>query len=172
MTAKKQKHTFAAKMRRNPGAWVTVEIPAAISKAIGIRGSIPIVGVVNGKEKFRSSLLPTGRGVHLLPIKYEARKNLGLGPGDRITVTFEIDREPRTIATPPDVIDALESEGLLDAYELIPPGRKMQFLKYLEQAVHEETRLKRIAMMVEMAHAAREKQVDREMQRKLRQTRT
>jgi hypothetical protein len=167
----KKRHSFSATLRKFPGAWITVEIPAAISKAIGIRGSIPIVGTVNGKEKFRSSLLPTGRGVHLLPIRYEIRKSLGLGPGDRVTIAFELDHEPRTIFTPPDVIDALESEGLLDAYELVPPGRKSQMLKYLEQAVHEETRAKRIAFIIETAHAAREKKVDREM-KKLRRAQT
>jgi hypothetical protein len=171
-SAKKKKYEFAARLSKSPGAWVTVTVPRAITKAIGIRGRVPVVGVFDGKEKFRATLLAIGNGAHILSVKYDHRKNLGVKPGDRITVTFEIDREPRVIATPPDVIDALESEGLLDAYELIPPGRKMQFLKYLEQAVHEETRLKRVAMIVELAHAAREKQVDREMQRKLRQTRT
>ncbi len=171
MTAKKKKYQFAARLSKTPGAWVTVTIPRAITKAIGIRGRVPIVGVFDGEEKFRATLLAIGDGVHILPVKYDHRKNLGLKPGDRITVTFEIDREPRTIFTPPDVIDALESEGLLDAYELVPPGRKMQFLKYLEQAVHDETRLKRVAMIVEMTHAAREKKVDREM-RKLRRTQT
>jgi hypothetical protein len=169
---KNKKYEFAARLSKTPGAWVTVKVPGAITRAIGIRGRVPIVGVFDGKENFRATLLAIGNGAHILSVKYEHRKNLGLKPGDRISVVFEIDHEPRTMPTPPDVIDALASEGLLDAYELIPPGRKMQFLKYLEQAVHEETRLKRIAMIVELAHAAREKQVDREMQRKLRQTRT
>ena len=168
-TGKKKNHTFSAKLRRFPGAWVTVEIPAAISKAIGIRGTVPIAGTVNGKETFRSSLLPTGRGIHLLAIKYDIRKALSLEPGDRVTVAFEIDREPRTVVAPPDVIDALESEGLLDAFALIPPGRKTQFLKYLELAVHEETRARRIAMLVEMTHAAREKQADRELAKHMRE---
>lgn len=169
---REKKFTFSATLSKTPGAWVTVKIPAAITKAIGIRGRVPIVGTINGKEKFRSGLLATGNGVHILPVKYEHRKNLGLKPGDRVTIAFEIDHEPRTLPTPPDVIDALESEGLLDAYELVPPGRKKQFLVYLEQAVHEETRLKRIAMIIEMTHADREKRADRELQRKLRQSRT
>jgi hypothetical protein len=167
----KKKYEFSAKTTKKPGAWVTVAIPAAISKAIGERGSVPIVGTLDGKEKFRSSLLVTRGGGHFLPVKYEHRKNLGLKPGDRVTVVFEIDHEPRIVPTPPDVIDALEAEGLLDAYELVPPGRKKQFLVYLEQAVHEETRAKRIAMILEMTHADREKRADREMQKKIRQSR-
>ena len=170
MSARTKKFEFAAKLSKTPGRWVTVTIPKAISKAIGARGNIPVVGVINGKEKFRSSLLASRDGVHILPVKYHHRKNLGLEPGDRVTIAFEIDHEPRTVPTPPDVIDALESEGLLDAYELVPPGRKKQFLLYLEQAVHEETRLKRVAMIIEMTHADREKRSDREIQKKLRQS--
>jgi hypothetical protein len=167
---KHQKFEFSATLSDKPGAWVTVVIPKAIIKAIGARGAVPIVGVFDGKERFRSSLLATRDGVHILPVKYHHRKNLGLSPGDRIRVAFQVDHEPRTMPTPPDVIDALESEGLLDAYELVPPGRKRQFLIYLEQAVHEETRLKRIAMIVEMTHADREKRSDRELRKKIRKS--
>ena len=161
-----KRHTFSARLARVPGRWVTVEVPTRVSRALGIRGTIPVVGVVNGKAKFRSSLLPRKDGLHFLPIKYELRKNAGLDVGDLVKISLEIDHEPRTLPTPEDVMEALEAEGLLDAYALVPPGRKMQFLKYLEEAVHEVTREKRIAMILEMSHAAREKQADRETRRR------
>jgi hypothetical protein len=161
-----KRHTFSAKLVRVPGRWVTLEVPLKVSRAFDKRGSIPVMGTLNGKTKFRSSLLPTRAGIHFLPIRYDLRKTAGIEVGEMVKVRLEIDLEPRTVPTPPDVIDALEAEGLLDAFALIPPGRKTQFLKYLEQAVHEATREKRIAMIVEMAHAAREKKADREMRRR------
>jgi Domain of unknown function (DUF1905)/Bacteriocin-protection, YdeI or OmpD-Associated len=160
-----KRHTFSAKLERVPGRWVTLEVPLRVSRALGKRGSIPVMGTLNGKTKFRSTLLPTRPGIYFLPIKYELRKNAGLEVGEIVKVSVEIDHEPRTLPTPEDVIEALEAEGLLDAYELVPPGRKMQFLKYLEEAVHETTRAKRIAMILEVSHAAREKHADREMRR-------
>jgi len=163
--AKKKRYSFSAKIEQRPGRWFTVLVPAALSRTLGIRGSIPIVGVMNGKAKFRSSLLPRATGLHFLAVRAELRQSVGASAGDRVTIRFQIDREPRTVPTPEDLRELLEAEGLVDGYELIPPGRKMQFLKYLEQAVHETTRQKRLAAFIELAYAAREKQADRMLRR-------
>ncbi len=68
---------------------------------------------------------------------------------------------PRAIPIPPDLAAALREEDVLADWESLPPGKRLYLLKWIGQAVHEATRVKRVAHAVEEAHQRREKRVDR-----------
>lgn len=68
---------------------------------------------------------------------------------------------PREIPIPPDLAEALSEEGVLADWESMPPGLRAYFLKWIDQAVQEKTRLKRVNRAVEEAHQRREKRIDR-----------
>jgi hypothetical protein len=68
---------------------------------------------------------------------------------------------PREIPIPPDLSAALREEGVLVDWESMPPGKRKYLLKWIDQAVQEATRAKRVARAVEEAHQRREKRVDR-----------
>ncbi len=138
-------------------------VPGAVSGTFGARGHIPVVLRVNRGEPVRTSLLPDGKGGHFVWVNAKARKAAGVVPGDRLAVEVCLDLEPRGAALPPDLADLLDDEGVLEAWWALPPGQREQLLRWVDQAVHEATRAKRLARVVERAHARRERLADEEM---------
>jgi hypothetical protein len=150
---------FAAKLVRKD-VFFGVDLPAATSRAIGLRGFVPILGTANGVP-VRSSLSPSGGGRHHLLLNREVREAAGIATGDRVSLVLRVDAEPPTFVIAEDLADALREEGVLESFEQLPRGRRNQYLRWMESAVHEDTRAKRIARLVEIGHAERERRLDR-----------
>ena len=158
-----KRHTFAARLFA-VGNFLGVAVPRAVSRAFGRRGSVPVVlRVARGGEPRRTSLSPDGKGGHVVFVHGKARKAAGVGLGDRVSVELTLDETPRGVALPPDLEELLRDEGVLEAWWSFPPGRREQVLRWVEQAVHEDTRLRRLVRVVEQAQARREKLVDEGM---------
>ena len=148
-----------------------VEVPPTVSRTLGVRGYVPIAGVVQGSTPLRASLIPRGDGCHRILLNGALRSTAGIGVGDRVAFAIHVDREPRGGPTPEDVAEALRDEGVLDTFEALAPGKKMHILAWVDQAVHHETRVKRVARVVEVALGEREKRIDREVARAARKSR-
>lgn len=140
-----------------------VDIPASVSRAIGARGFVPVIGTANGAP-LRTSLSPSGGGRHHLLLNREVRAAGRVALGDRVSMVLRVDAEPPVHAIAEDLADALREEGVLEHFEAMPRGRRNQFLQWMERAVHEHTRARRIVRLVELAHAEREKRIDGESQ--------
>ena len=160
---------FRAKVERLSIMYV-VDVPPAISRAIGIRGYVPIAGLLQGATAFRASLMPRGGGRHSILLNGELRSAAGIGLGDRVAFEIHVDREPRGGPTPEDVADALREEGVLETFESLTAGRKLHILRWVDRAVHEETRAKRVVRVVEIALGEHEKRLDREPARAARKS--
>jgi hypothetical protein len=145
---------------RKVGAWYVVDVPAAVSRAIGKRGHVPIIGTVDGVE-VRQSLMPLQKGKHSLTLKKAIRDRLGLSAGARVTVTFELDDAPPVDPIPPDLAFALRDEDALAAFEKMSRSQRNALLRWIEEAATEATREKRIAKTLERALAVRETLLDR-----------
>lgn len=165
--AKGQSHTFHAKVVR-VGIMYAVDVPEAVSKTIGVRGYVPIAGVLDGASPFRASLIPRGDGRHRILLNGEVRRAAGIHLGDRVAVEIHVDREPRGGPVPEDVAEALREEGVLETFLSLAPGKRMHILRWVDEAVHEATRAKRVARVVEVSLGEREKQLDREAARSVR----
>ncbi len=63
--------------------------------------------------------------------------------------------------SPPDLRGALDDAGVLATWEGMPPGKREHILAWVEKAVQETTRAKRIARSVEEALKVHERKVDR-----------
>jgi hypothetical protein len=153
------KHSFSARLLR-VAMFPGVAVPRAISRSFGARGSIPVLLRVNGLEPFRTTLLPDGKGGHFVYVNGKVRKAAAAMLGDRISVELAPDSEPRGAALPPDLAEVLGEEGVLQAWWSFAPGMREQLLRWLDAAVHESTRARRLGVLVERAHARREKLVD------------
>lgn len=151
---------FEGKIRRI-GAWYVVDVPAALSKAMGKRGHVPIVGTVDGVV-VRQSLMPRAVGKHSLVLRKAVREALDVGAGDRVKVRFEVDEEPPVEAIPPDLAMALRDEGagVYEAFERLPRSQRNEWVRRIEEAATERTRGKRVEKAVVAALARREKGVD------------
>lgn len=156
-------HTFTAKIVRFTILYV-VDVPAALSKTLG-RARVPVVARVERGSEFRATLQPAGGGRHRLFLNATIRAEAGVKPGDRVRIRVRVDRAPREVPIPPDLTEALRDEGVLAAWESMPPGKREHILRWVEQAVHEATRAKRITRCVEEALAQNEKLLDREARR-------
>jgi hypothetical protein len=161
---------FRAKVERLSIMYV-VDVPRAISRAIGVRGYVPIAGVLQGRTPFRASLMPRGGGRHSILLNGEIRSAARIALGDRVAVEIHVDREPRGGPTPEDVADALRDEGVLETFESLAAGKRFHILRWVDQAVREETRAKRVVRVVEVALGEHEKRLDREAARATRQRR-
>jgi hypothetical protein len=161
MTAKKAgRYAFEAKLTRF-GSLYGVEVPAAVSRAVGARGYVPVAGTANGATPFRATLIPRGGGRHRIWLNGEVRSAARIVRGDRVSIELCVDKEPRGGPTPEDLAEALREEGVFDMFESFAPGKRMHIVRWLDDAVHETTRAKRIARVVEVALAEREKRIDR-----------
>lgn len=142
-----------------------VQIPARVSEAIGVRGRVPAIVRFGRASEYRGTLMPRGGGRHVVIVNGEARRAAGAVPGDAVRVVIQPDFGPREVPIPEDLADALRQDEVLRDWESMPPGKREHILKWIEQAVHETTRAKRIGLAVEQAHVRREKRLDREARR-------
>lgn len=152
--------TFTAKVVKKD-MFFGVDIPAAFSRAVGARGFVPVIGTVNGAP-LRISLSPSGNGRHHLLLNRDVRAAAKVALGNRVSIVLRVDTEPLRHPIADDLAEALREEGVIADFERMPRGRRNQYIVWMDRAVHEETRAKRIATLVERAHAERERRLDRE----------
>lgn len=158
---KARPYAFSAKVEKL-GQWFVVRVPAAVSRAIGKRGHIAVVGTVEGVA-VRKSLLPEGGGRHFMSLDAKLRARAEIGAGDRVNVSLGLDDAPLVaMPVPPDLAFALRDVDALGAFSSLTPRFRNYLLSWIDEAVMETTREKRIAKAVEVALARREKALDRE----------
>src|SRR5437867_1108926 len=84
-----------------------VDAPEEVSRALSKRGYLPVKGMLNSYP-FRANLVPIGGGRHRLFLNAEMRKGAKADTGDTVQVALEIDTEPRELAVPDDLAEALQ----------------------------------------------------------------
>jgi hypothetical protein len=151
---------FRARLERDKG-YYSISIPASVSRAIGKRGPVPVVATVNRSIEVRASIVPCGGGRHRLQLNARARGDADAAPGDTLAVALRVDENPVADPTPPDLERALRDQDVLGAFERLPVGKRNHILHWIEEAVADRTREKRIDKTVEVATRAREKEHDR-----------
>jgi len=108
-----------------------VAIPEHISQCFGKRGYIRVTGVLNGVS-IRATLVPTGNVRHRLYVNGEMRKKANVKVGDNVHLTLRLDTEPREVAVPRELVEALESnEKARTAFERLPLSHQKEILDYL-----------------------------------------
>jgi hypothetical protein len=168
--AGEESFTFATPLRRTPGIGIHfVVIPQRVSRAVGRRGPVPVIALVNGgkgvRVGVRASIVPTGGGRHRLQLNAEVRAEAGITLGDRVDVVLRVDHDPEVDPPPPDLAEALEESGMTDVFGRLPAGLRRRVLRWIEEAVADRTREKRIARTVEVALRRAEAARDRARKR-------
>jgi hypothetical protein len=149
---------FTAKIIRS-GTEYCVDVPLAVTRAVGARGRVPVAVRVGKGFPFHATFRPTGDGRHQLFLNAEARA------GAKIGARVEIEAKPvsanREVPIPPDLAKALHEADVLEAWSSFPPGKREHILRWIEEAVHEETRIKRIAKAIEVTEKRRERRLSK-----------
>lgn len=92
----------------------------------------------------------------MLPISAEHRAGAGVAAGDEVEVTLAVDTEPREVAVPPELAEALAGEPAARAFfEGLSPSRQGWFVTSIESARTPETRARRVAAAVERLREGR-----------------
>jgi len=153
---------FTTRLERPAGSWFhLIMIPASVSRATGKRGPVPVVALVNGLAEVRASIVPCGGGRHRLLINARARGEARVVAGDRVRIVLRVDENPVADPVPHDLAHELRKADVLGPFERLPIGKRNHIIRTVEEAVAETTRDKRIAMAVEVALGASEKEFDR-----------
>ncbi len=158
--AQNKTFTFKATIARE---WVlyVVDVPRRITVAMRAEGKTPVVLSVNGSSERKTTMTPRKTGLHRLHVHGQLRREAGVSEGDAVKIVVRRDTDPRGVDLPPDLADALREADALEAFRAMGPAHQRELLAWTEQAVHEATRSKRIARVVERACAVREKRMDR-----------
>jgi hypothetical protein len=149
---------FTAKIIRS-GTEYCVDVPPAITRAVGVRGRVPVAVRVEGGFPFHATFRPTGGGGHRLFLNTEARG--GAKVGARVAIEARPVAADREVPIPTDLTDALREADVAEAWSSFPPGKREHILKWIEDAVHEETRRKRIVKAIEVTQKRREKRISK-----------
>jgi hypothetical protein len=108
---------------------------------------IPISVGINGAT-FRQNLVKY-QGAWRLYLNTPMRKAAQKDVGDRITLLVEFDAEPRVEPMPPALSAALaEHESAKATFDTLPPSRKKEILRYLNQAKTDATLQRNVAKVI------------------------
>jgi len=124
-----------------------VDAPRRVSEAFKTRGYVPVAGTLNG-HAIRATLVPKGGGEHRLFLNGEMRMRAGVGVGDTVKISLTLDAEPRDVPLPDELAEALRENDLLDAFNRLTPSDRRIALTWLTGAKKEETRNRRIELLV------------------------
>ena len=145
---------------RPEGSSTFVIVPDEVGAALGVRGRTSVTGTIDGRP-FTNQVMPYGAGSErklYLPVNTKVRTSLGRVAGD--SVTFELERDPRSrsadILVPPELAAALAADAVArDAWEALSPSHRRELAEDIAGAKRPETKQRRVARTVERLRTAR-----------------
>ena len=124
-----------------------VEVPAAVVNALG-SGRRPEVVITIGGHTWPSRVASMG-GRFIVGISAANRAASGIAEGNVVEVGLRLDAEPRVVAEPPDLADALDrGPQARAAFDRLPYGLKRKHVRAIEEAQSPQTRQRRIAKLI------------------------
>lgn len=142
-------YRFIAKIEPVSGGGACIYFPYDVEQEFGTRGRVPVKATIDGVP-YTGSLIKYGKPLHMLPILKSIREQLGKGSGDSVAVELEKDASERTIEVPDDLAQALNREGLMDAFEKLSYTHRREYVRWIKEAKREATRAERLAKAVAM----------------------
>lgn len=126
------------------GGWTFVRIPEIPLDKKSPFGWVRVKGRIDNFEINNYHLMPDGKGYLFLPVKAEIRKKLGKAEGDQVWVVLFKDNDP--VQLPEELRVCLaEDPDTLEVFESYSEGRKKELVDWIYSARKEETRINRIA---------------------------
>jgi bifunctional DNA-binding transcriptional regulator/antitoxin component of YhaV-PrlF toxin-antitoxin module len=133
--------TFVASVAsEDEGIFITV--PDEVLARLSPKRRPPVRVTVNGFT-FPSTPAIYG-GKAYLPLRREVREKAGIAPGDELSVTLELDEEPRTVDLPPDLDAELAGAATARAaLEALSYSNRKEYADWVAEARKPETRQRR-----------------------------
>ena len=144
-----EKQTFTAVIQDAGGGGAFVEMPFDVEKEFGSKR--PKVKAMIEGIPYRGTLTRMGTDCHILGIRREIREQVSKTFGDEITITIEPDTEPRAVEVPAELKKVFRTEKEAKAlFEKLSYTHQKEYVTWIDEAKKEETRLNRVAKMIEM----------------------
>ena len=125
-----------------------VDVPEAISAALGGPGYIPVATTVDG-HPFAANLVPLGKGRYRLFLHGQMRKAAGKDVGDTVAIGLRLDAVPRIVPVRPELQAALDADPPAHAvFAALTPSRRSEILRYINNLKKPESVAKRIAILM------------------------
>jgi uncharacterized protein YdeI (YjbR/CyaY-like superfamily) len=99
---------------------------------------------ING-HPMRGMAQPAGDGTHFLVVKKAILDAIGAHAGAGVEVALELDSDPRDVATPDDLAEALDQHpDLQRRFNGLAYSHRREYVEWIEAAKKPETRARRI----------------------------
>jgi Bacteriocin-protection, YdeI or OmpD-Associated/Domain of unknown function (DUF1905) len=123
-------------------------VPDEVVESLG-SGKRPAVTVTLNGYTYRSTIASMG-GRAMIPLSAEHRTASGTAAGDEITVTIELDTEPRIVEVPVDLAAALDAApAARAAFDALSYSAQRRHTLSVDGAKTEATRERRVAKAVD-----------------------
>jgi uncharacterized protein YdeI (YjbR/CyaY-like superfamily) len=103
---------------------------------------------INDDFTYQSTIAAYG-DVFMLPLSQQRRGAAGIKAGDKVTLTLELDTEPRTVEVPDDLQDELSKYDLTDVFDALSYSKRKEFVRQVVSAKAEATRQRRLAKIID-----------------------
>ncbi|MEZ5428285.1 MAG: YdeI/OmpD-associated family protein [Pyrinomonadaceae bacterium] len=142
-----EKQIFKVVLEKAEGSQATgIHIPFDVEEAFGAK-RVPVRVWINGAE--HRSTIARMHGRYMMGVPKIFREAAGIKAGDLIEVVMERDTEKRVIEPPADFAAALKKAGLSQTFSKMSYTHQKEYVRAIEEAKKEETRLRRIEKAVE-----------------------
>ena len=139
--------TFRTTIQLHGKTATGIEVPADVVDALG-SGKRPAIRVTINGHTYRSTVAPYS-GASMIALSAENRELAGVAAGDDVEVELVLDTEPREVAVPPDVAEALHADVTArEAFNVLSYSNKRRIVLGIEDAKTAETRQCRIAKAI------------------------
>ena len=141
-------HQFAEKGEKT--GWTYLDIPALISNQIkaGCKTSFRVKGKLDQIIIYGIALVPMGEGDYILPLKKDLKEKLGKSNGTPVNIELEEDKDFK-YEIPDDLAACFDDEeGTLEQFLNQPKSHQNYFIRWLNEAKTDPTRIKRLTMTV------------------------
>ncbi|MCA1834637.1 MAG: YdeI/OmpD-associated family protein [Actinomycetota bacterium] len=140
---------FSARLEEDERGACSFVVPDEIVGSLGAGKRPPVNTTINGYP-YRTRVAVYD-GVSYVALRKDIQAGASLGPGDRVTVTIELDESPREIDVPPDLARALNGDRAAQAaFDKLSFTHRKEYTQWITDAKREETRRRRVGRAVEM----------------------
>jgi hypothetical protein len=140
--------SFKAVIKRYDPGWHYIDVPFDVRELFGNSSRVQVNASVDGFY-YRTSLIPGATG-HYMVISQEMRNATGKVLGDTLTIMLDIEDKPHEIAVPADIQQALKKNLIAcERFITLNYARRKRYTQWIIDSKKPETRVKRIARLVE-----------------------
>jgi len=139
---------FSGKIIAEGSGGAYIEFPFVTEELFGTTSRVPILAYFDG-EPYRGSMVRMGTECHILIVLKSIREKIGKTFGDTVAVTLFLDEEPRVVAIPEDLQNALnQNSEAKEKFSKLSYSHQREHMKWIEEAKKNETRQRRIEKLI------------------------